>query len=60
VQCASSSPHPFYLEKQWFEPPTRVDASYGGSKAVRIRHPKIHVNGKISIKMEKKNIESQC
>jgi hypothetical protein len=53
-------PHPFYLEKQWFEPPTRVDASYSGSKVVRIRNPKIHINGKINTKMEEKNIKSQC
>jgi hypothetical protein len=38
------------LEKQWFEPPTRVDASYGCSKAVRIQHPKIHINGKKTLK----------
>jgi hypothetical protein len=37
----------------------KVDASYGGSKATRIPIPKIHVNGKISTKMEK-NFKNQC
>jgi len=50
VQCASSSPHLFYLEKQWFEPPTRVNISYNGSKVIKIPNPKIHINGKINIK----------
>jgi hypothetical protein len=32
----------------------RVDASYSGSKVARILVPKIHINEKINIKMEKK------
>jgi hypothetical protein len=31
-----------------------VDASYGGSKATRILVRKVHTNGKINIRMEKK------
>ncbi len=38
---------------------TRVDASYGGSKATKIPIPKIHINGKINFRMEK-NIKNQC
>jgi hypothetical protein len=36
-----------------------VDASYGGSKITRVLVPKVHQNGKINIKMEKKktNVE---
>jgi hypothetical protein len=60
VQRDSSSPHPFYLEKQWFEPPTRVDASYKGSKVVRIPIPKVNINGKITLKWKKKNLKNQC
>jgi hypothetical protein len=32
----------------------RVNASPGGSKAMKVLVPKIHTNGKINIKMEKK------
>ncbi len=31
-----------------------VDASYGGSKATRVLVPKVHINGKINIRMKKK------
>jgi hypothetical protein len=30
-----------------------VDASYNGSKVAKILIPKVHVNGKINIRMEK-------
>jgi len=30
-----------------------VDASYDGSKVAKILVPKVHVNGKINIRMEK-------
>jgi hypothetical protein len=36
-----------------------VDASYGGSKAIRIPIPKVHVNGKINTRM-KKRVKNQC
>jgi hypothetical protein len=36
-----------------------VDASYGGSEAIRIPIPKVHINGKINSRMEK-NIKNQC
>jgi hypothetical protein len=35
-----------------------VDASYGGSKAARILVPKVHINGKINIKMKKKTLKT--
>jgi hypothetical protein len=37
---------------------TRVDASYNSSKGARIQVPKVHINGKINIRMEK-NIKNQ-
>jgi hypothetical protein len=30
-----------------------VNASYGGSKTIRILVPKVYINGKINIRMEK-------
>jgi hypothetical protein len=36
-----------------------VDASYGGSKVARILIPKVHISGKINIRMGK-NITNQC
>jgi hypothetical protein len=36
-----------------------VDASYGGSKMARVPVQKVHVNGKINIKMEK-YVKNQC
>jgi hypothetical protein len=33
---------------------TKVDASYNTSKGARIPTPKVHTNGKISIRIEKK------
>jgi hypothetical protein len=33
----------------------RVDTSYGGSKAARVLVPKVHINGKINTRMEKKH-----
>jgi hypothetical protein len=38
---------------------TRVDASCAGSKATKVPIPKIHINGKINLKMEK-NVKIQC
>jgi hypothetical protein len=35
-----------------------VDASYGGSKAARILVPKVHINGKINTRMEKKTLKT--
>jgi len=32
---------------------TGVDASYGGSKVTRVLVPKLHINGKINIRIEK-------
>jgi predicted ribonuclease toxin of YeeF-YezG toxin-antitoxin module len=37
----------------------KVDANYNGSKATRIPIPKVHINGKINIRM-RKNIKNQC
>jgi hypothetical protein len=34
-------------------------ASYSGSKATRVPIPKVHINGKINIRMEK-TIKNQC
>jgi len=36
-----------------------VDVNYDGSKAVRILIPKIHINGKTNIRIEK-NVKNQC
>jgi hypothetical protein len=33
----------------------QVDANYSGSKATRVQVPKVHLNRKIDIKMEKKH-----
>jgi hypothetical protein len=33
----------------------KVDASYSGPKVARIPVPKVHINGKINTKMEKKH-----
>jgi hypothetical protein len=38
---------------------TGVDASYGGSKVTRVPVPKLHINGKINIRIEK-NVKNQC
>jgi hypothetical protein len=38
---------------------TGVDASYGGSKAIRVLVPKVHINGKINTMIEE-NIKNQC
>jgi hypothetical protein len=35
-----------------------VDASYIGSKATRVLAPKVHINGKINIIMEKKTLKT--
>ncbi len=45
--------------KQKLSPLLKVDASYGGSKLTRILVPKVHINGKINITMEK-NVKNQC
>jgi hypothetical protein len=36
-----------------------VDTSYGGSKVAKNPDPKVHINGKINIKMER-NVKNQC
>jgi hypothetical protein len=36
-----------------------ADASYGGSKTIKVLVPNVHLNGKINTKMEK-NIKNQC
>jgi hypothetical protein len=36
-----------------------VNASYDSSKATRVRVPKVHINGKNNIRMEK-NVKNQC
>jgi hypothetical protein len=33
----------------------RVDANYGGSKMAKVPIPKVHINGKINTRMEKKS-----
>jgi hypothetical protein len=34
----------------------RVNASYNGSKMARVPIPKVHINGKINTRIEKKNV----
>ncbi len=36
-----------------------VYASYSGSKVAKVLVPKVHINGKINVKM-KKNVKNQC
>ncbi len=36
-----------------------VNASYGGSKVARVPIPKVHINGKINIRIEKL-LKKQC
>jgi len=36
-----------------------VDVNHGGSKAIKVPFPKIHINGKINIRMET-NVKNQC
>jgi hypothetical protein len=36
-----------------------VDANYSGSKVARVLVPKVHINGKNNIRMEK-NVKNQC
>jgi hypothetical protein len=36
----------------------KVDANYSGPKVTRILVPKVHINGKINIKMRKKTLRT--
>jgi hypothetical protein len=37
----------------------RVNVSYGGSKTTKVIVSKIHINGKIKVRIEK-NVKNQC
>jgi hypothetical protein len=43
----------------YFHVELRVNASYGGSKVTKVPIPKVHINKKNNIKMEK-NVKDQC